>query len=130
MGTLGTPIFSGDPADWLRPQVMPYTGLGYLAASAGVGLAGWWFWQLPLTRGVNVALQVSDFFGQGRQLLFERVQMFFVECTILLKVRGTTTGYRHGKPYQKKSMKLRTVVDIASPSRGAVFTYEFEQSNC
>jgi len=61
MGTLGTPIFSGDPADWLRPQVMPYTGLGYLAASAGVGLAGWWFWQLPLTRGVNVALQVSDF---------------------------------------------------------------------
>lgn len=60
--------------------------------------SGWWFWQLPLTRAINVALQVSDFFGQGRQLLFERVQVFFVECTILLKVRGTTTGYRHDKP--------------------------------
>jgi hypothetical protein len=61
-----------------------------------------WFWQLPLTRAVNVALQVSDFFGQRRQLLFERVQAFSVDCTILLKVRGTTAGYRHDKPYPEK----------------------------
>ena len=64
--------------------------------------SGWWFWQLPLTRAINVALQVSDFFGQGRQLFFERVQVFFAECTILLKVRGTTTGYHHDKPYPEE----------------------------
>jgi len=67
--------------------------------------SGWWFWQLPLTRAINVALQVSDFFGQGRQPLFERAQVFFVEYTILLKVRGTTTGYRHDKPYSEEIHK-------------------------